>query len=381
LCVVEPLEARALLSAAVAMPAFQHVIIDNHQGQKRGPKGIADVNGDGLNDLIAFSPNEGTFWYRAPTWRRYRVSDQGGSGSGTGECGAVADVNGDGFPDFICAGLMWLENPRGYGDTPRHRWREHPIAPIDDHDIAPVDFDRDGRIDIAVVEGIEQQIGPDQWRLITNNRLPGRGPHGFGTAVGDINRDGWPDLISTTTDGNLAWWENPRNRHHPLNVHWRQHLIGPASSDGNSMTAADLNGDGRLDVAFDRPYGPLGLFWYQAPADPVNGHWIQRTIDTSVEFVHQGSIDIGDMNKDGTPDVVIAEQEQSDQKRVAIYYNNGKGTAWTQQVLATTGGMNAVVADIDNDGDLDILSANHGFFGAPNPLEIWRNQLNPQAKK
>ena len=47
-------------------------------------------------------------------------------------------------------------------------------------------------------------------------------------------------------------------------------------------------------------------------------------------------------------------------------------------MLATTGGHNIKVGDVDNDGDPDILNANHGFNGAANPVELWRNRRDPR---
>lgn len=373
---MERLENRCLLS--VNVPAYAHLIIDDtSEGPKRGPKGLADVTDNGKLDIIAYSPGQGTFWYENPSWHAYRMSagDEGGAGSGTGEAGIVADVDGDGYPDFIASGLMWFQNPRAWGGDPHGLWAEHPILPIDDHDLAVADFNKDGRIDIAVVGGLVEQTAPDQWKLLDNaTYFPNRGPHGAGTAVCDINGDGYADLLSTDLNGNLAWWENPTPGAGTIETAWTEHVIGAGSAgNANSMTGVDLNQDGRPDVVFDNPYGTGGLYWYEQPANP-DAPWIEHTIDPSVAYCHQGSIVVADMNADGLSDLVITEQEQSPQKRVMIYFNEGGGASWTQDVLAVTGGINQVVGDLNGDGLPDIVSANHGYFGAPNPLEAWITQ-------
>jgi hypothetical protein len=79
------------------------------------------------------------------------------------------------------------------------------------------------------------------------------------------------------------------------------------------------------------------------------------------------------MNGDGIPDLVEAEQEQSLQRRVSVFYNDGHGN-FTQQVLSNSSGHNPVVIDVGGDGDLDIFSSPHGFYGVPNPLEIYLNK-------
>jgi hypothetical protein len=63
---------------------------------------------------------------------------------------------------------------------------------------------------------------------------------------------------------------------------------------------------------------------------------------------------------------------------VAVFYNNGSG-GFSEQVLEWTGGQNNVAMDVDGDGDRDILNVNHGFYGAPHPIELFINNLNNGA--
>jgi hypothetical protein len=103
-------------------------------------------------------------------------------------------------------------------------------------------------------------------------------------------------------------------------------------------------------------------------------------IDGSVNNVHQSSIMTGDIDGNGTLDVAIAEQEQSSTKRVAVYFNTaGDASTWSQQILSTSGGHNAKLGIIGNDRLPSIVNANHGVYGAPNPVELFRNQLSAPA--
>jgi len=140
---------------------------------------------------------------------------------------------------------------------------------------------------------------------------------------------------------------------------------------------ADVDGDGRPDVLAVAMYAASGLHWFRGPPDPraPSPSWERRTIDASIGWVHQGSIFARDFDGDTRIDVFVAEQEQSPDDRLKLFYNDaGDGTAWTGQVLSTAGGHNPDVGDVGADGDPDILNANHGFFGADNPLELWINQ-------
>ncbi|HZU90930.1 MAG TPA: VCBS repeat-containing protein, partial [Stellaceae bacterium] len=184
----------------------------------------------------------------------------------------------------------------------------------------------------------------------------------------------------------VVWFENPREEGGNARTGaWREHVAARlAGADKASFAGGVFSADGRMDliVAANEDMTKSGLYRIVAPSDR-RGPWSGQTVDPSYMAVHK--IDVGDMNRDGHPDFVVAEQEQAhnaapcwcqnfNRQRVAVFYGDGQGN-FTQQILATTGGHNQVLGDIDGNGDLDILSANHGYDGAPNPLEVWMNQL------
>ena len=73
-------------------------------------------------------------------------------------------------------------------------------------------------------------------------------------------------------------------------------------------------------------------------------------------------------------DINGAEMHQGDDPdEVSVLLNQSAGAAWRKQVISTQGSHDIVVADNDNDGDLDIIGANHS--GKSHPLELWRNEL------
>jgi len=80
-----------------------------------------------------------------------------------------------------------------------------------------------------------------------------------------------------------------------------------------------------------------------------------------------------DIDGDGQQDLVFAEMAQSAGKRVGFFRNLGGGLGWTLQVLGANGSHNIRVADIGNDGDLDVVGAN--WQGAP--VELWENLRVP----
>src|SRR5262245_45740398 len=95
LLLVENLERRSFLSGSTNI-TFDRVEIDGPMivsGNARGPKALADINGDGLVDAICNLPGQGTYWYEAPTYTRYKMNS---NGSAHLEGGEAADVDNDG---------------------------------------------------------------------------------------------------------------------------------------------------------------------------------------------------------------------------------------------------------------------------------------------
>ena len=140
---------------------------------------------------------------------------------------------------------------------------------------------------------------------------------------------------------------------------------------------ADINRDGRPDIVL-APAELKGqtykVAWYESPSDPSAPDWIEHVVIPSIECVIH-SLGVGDFDGDGDCDLAIAEMHQGDDlDEVSVLLNQGAGVAWRKQVLSTQGSHDIVVADIDNDGDLDIVGANHS--GKSHPLEPWRNELH-----
>jgi hypothetical protein len=251
------------------------------------------------------------------------------------------------------------------------------------------DIDGDGKLDIATGNTVFFQESPDSWIPVQyNSSLRGVALLDIGSGLGKIN------LVGTGSGPqyNAVWFENPRERGGNARVDpWIMHTIGtaypcitddqcPLGPDVANYNAADLNGDGQADVVAGQSEGPNsgdappagGLIWYEAPADRRNGSWIRHTIDAS--FVYAHGVKLSDMDKNGTLDLVTAEQDQSSLRRVSVFYNDGAGN-FTQQVLSNIEGQIVAVGDITGSGGTDILDSGHGYFGAYHPLVIFLNPV------
>lgn len=342
---------------------FRHIIIDRDFPRYPHCKAVGDINRDGLPDvLVASALGEGLFWYAYPDWTKHRID------TGTFSTDMqVGDVNGDGYLDVIIpragTGLVWYENPLPDGDPAVVPWARHRIDSEGGHDVEVGDVNGDGLLDVVVRDRetrvFLQEPNADSWRKIVV-ATGGRG----GTVLGDIDGDGDLDIAQ-----NGYWLENSGDPERE----WSRHEIASGWPDDVGVHLEDINGDGALNVLLAPGETSGRLVWYETN-DPKKGPWSEHVIADDVSHVH--TFKTADVNRNGAVDVVIAEMEQSPLRRVSIYYNQNQGRNWRQQVVGRTGAHNLRVADIGNDGDIDIIGTNHGNYGGDSPVDLWENLSN-----
>lgn len=245
---------------------------------------LADLDGDGDLDVAVSSWRFGNRfeWFEnvgspgdGTRWKRHEVEGM----IGETRTIAVADFNGDGKPDLLGSArtgnlVVWYENP---GNPATQPWKKHVIddktvAPMHGH---PVDMDGDGDLDVLMTYGLVTPDTPDSHQIAwyENVGKPGRGtewkkhvivpkfPSGFEAVAGDLDGDGDLDVVATgwTDKGRLVWVENTGDptkgwKLHPIKENWPKAV---------TVILADLNEDGRLDIAACAERGSNELRWWR----------------------------------------------------------------------------------------------------------------------
>ncbi|SET44320.1 FG-GAP-like repeat-containing protein [Hymenobacter actinosclerus] len=168
-------------------------------------------------------------------------------------------------------------------------------------------------------------------------------------AVGDIDNDGDLDLllpveIQYTNNGSVLIERNDgRGRFQPA-----PGIEYPYGQNPKQLVLGDVNGDGALDVLWSFGYG-LSISLNQG-----NGTFAPtRQVYTSAD-----KLALGDVDADGDLDLIVTTSYLDG--RLSVLRNQGDGTfaLASAQHLASPAADGVVLADVDNDGDLDALTAN-----------------------
>lgn len=355
--------------SALGQIRFDRLVVDSEGPKDPWAKILADINADGFTDVIIGGRKGPLVWYAYPNWDKHVITD-GGYNTVDGEAG---DIDGDGDLDIVMGGLIWYENPNIIGMGALRPWKAHKVADHPTHDIELGDLDGDGKLDIVTRD--QSEFGSKKgdkiylWRQGSEQKWTHKVltcAHGEGIELADLDGDGDADIVIGGT-----WFENDGQG---LAGDWPAHVFGQWHPNA-TVQVADIDADGRLDVVLS-PSELKGIFykmsWFQAPADPKAGNWTEHLIADRVECVIHGLV-TADMNADGTIDVVASEMHQgADPDEVTVFFNGRKGASWTKQVISTKGSHYIQTADIDADGDVDLLGAN--WSGPHQPIELWINQ-------
>ncbi|MBT4499929.1 MAG: VCBS repeat-containing protein [Gemmatimonadetes bacterium] len=331
---------------------------------------LGDLNNDGL-DEIAFTGGDRIYiyWNRNGTFQADDCTILQAEGNSTMFCrgairAAIADVDGDGRNELLIASLegIQIRSQEDLGVVAG-------LLPMRYCGwVEAADLDGDGRLDLVTsryqngksyeAESAIFWNGPDGFDADRVTWLPTAGA--VGCAAGDLDGDGRPEIIFNNTMGGPSQFDTDFPAYVYLGnekceYSTSRRLELPTGGGTNTYVLADLDLDGYADLVLVSPEGlrifhggPDGLQPDRYSILPGRGQMIHYVL-------------VGDFDRDGWLDLLAVAYTYDDKPETmanssVIFYGSPTGfTPDHSAVVPTFCGGNALLADLNNDGWIDLV--------------------------
>ncbi len=319
-----------------------------------------DMDDDGDMDVVAAGYNGDLILYELDenlNFASHIISDHA-----TGDITVYAvDLDGDFDLDIVgstyCTGnLVWWENLGSFF------FAEHLITEEYSQflQIAVADFDHDGDIDLGLP--LHEQLGTrglvigwndGDTNFTFENIAPGTMLNGIEAA--DLDNDSDMDLVASGDI--IRWYENC------LPDTFIMHEIGPGPSNALDIAVADLDNDDDMDIVTAGYEHTCRVLCF------LNNSMEEFSSFILGDFQGITHIALDDINGDNYTDIALSMEGRS------LWYvqNNGRGGYYPFEIDVEQGSTALDVADIDQDGDLDLVQ------GRYEAMTWWENQIPPAA--
>lgn len=215
--------------------------------------------------------------------------------------------------------------------------------------VQAVDLDGDADLDIIAAGGSEVQWWQNNGSNSFTKTVLGILGGAYSVHFGDIDKDGDMDVLAAYLTGQeVVWYENDNNSFTEITID-----DSFTSDDPYSTYLADMDNDEDLDVVIAM-FDSNTVYWYENQ----NLTFVRRT--TGITVTKAQHVYAADVNGDGNTDIVT----YGDGADLTLLVSDGNPAGgndypeFTKVQVNTgdTGGAAVYVADMDNDGILDILS-------------------------
>lgn len=312
-----------------------------------------DLDNDGDIDVLSAAFQDDTIaWYDSdggspPTFKR-RVITELADGAWSVY---AADLDNDGFIDVISASsndntLAWYKSDGRFPPNffPKYERQVIDIASARANAVYAVDIDNDGDMDVLLASSDDDTVAWYENDCVPDELTP--------TSIPKLQPTWRPDLTPQPTQ-HLVPSTPPGTRRCSNEISFTEHIITTAAVGAWVVYAADLDSDGDIDVLSASSHDDI-VAWYESDgASPPNF----KKIDITNLADGAKSVYAADLDGDNDLDVLSASEDDD----IIAWYKNDGGIppSFERKVIDTLadGATSVYAADLDNDGDIDVLSA------------------------
>jgi hypothetical protein len=271
---------------------------------------------------------------------------------------AVGDLNHDGKQDLVVVNQDQdtVAVMLGNGDGTFHSPVVYNLTAGVPYAVALADFNGDGKLDVAVITADEDGYPSNVIILLGNGDGTLQSPVAYASQTdgvtiiaGDVNGDGKQDVVVGSPNGPISvmYGKGDGSFQAPIL------LYAPANEIGlYSAAVADFNGDGRLDIvgAMSYPMAGIAIFLQNRDGSFSPGQNYLTPIPTGV------GVASADFNGDGNADVLLTGYSAAE----VAFLGNGDGTFQSPLYLNSLPAPGLVtLADFNRDGNVDVLIQNY----------------------
>jgi hypothetical protein len=365
------------------------------QYQSTVPLGSGDFNGDGIVDLIfaldgsnqiAVFLGRGDGTFQTPMFET--VALPSGVNFATSPL-VAADFTGDGKLDLMAVGytnnISALYRIPGNGNGTFGTATTVYTPPSNSgvgYQIAAGDFDADGKADVAFLETYNCNPGNCASTLhvmygngagVFMDTTPYSDSSVFSFTVGDLNSDGRTDIFGTSgsTDPSIVLLYGQTSR--TFNLYTHPTGLPAGYSINSTLTMADFNGDGRMDLVALTANGNTSE---QMQVFLANSSPASFTRETFSMPYYENVVNpvVGDFNKDTKPDVVyIGQTNNSSQSNPFIVeaLNTTASGNWGGCAYPASGMGIRLCAPIGSTPSPVRFNASANSYGPLRKIELW----------
>lgn len=341
---------------------IKYIVDDN----SNGPCSVhaADIDGDDDMDLLSAAhydddiiwwenlDGSGTLWTQHTIYTFFYFANSV----------YAEDIDGDGDIDVLgsCSGsidameeITWWENNDGSGTS----WTAHVVDNnfYSVNSVYAADVDSDGDVDVLAAAYLTDDI--TWWENLNGigtswieRTIDGNFNTARSVFAKDVDGDGDIDVLGAASVADeIAWWEN----YNGSGTSWMEHTINDHFNGACSVHAADVDGDGDIDVLGAARYDDEITWWENEGGSGTT--WTEHTIDNNMDWAC--TVYATDIDGDGDIDVVGAGK---DAYKIDWWENiDGAGTTWAEHLVDgyVSAPMSVYAEDMNGDGYVDVLGA------------------------